>query len=60
MVNQRIHNPATGKYYALRERTTKNGKRGQISGLYKINKEARIAKSIKKKFGPVIKKLGST
>ncbi len=51
MAQKRIHNPATGKYYAIRQRTTANGKKGQISGVYK---------SVKKNYGNAIKRLGST
>jgi len=51
MNQKRIHNPATGKYYAIRERTTASKKRGQISGVYK---------SVKKNYGNAIKRLGST
>lgn len=32
---KRIHNPKTGKYYAIRQRTTKAGKKGTIKGLWK-------------------------
>ncbi len=32
---KRIHNPVTGKYYEVRQRTTKKGKAGQIKGLWK-------------------------
>jgi len=31
---KRIYNPATGKYYELRQRTTKKGRKGQIKGLW--------------------------
>ncbi len=31
---KRIHNPVTGKYYEVRQRTTKKGKAGQIKGLW--------------------------
>jgi hypothetical protein len=51
MAQKRIHNPATGKYYAIRQRTTSKGKKGQISGVYK---------SVKKNYGNAIKRLGST
>jgi hypothetical protein len=32
MAEKRIHNPKTGSYYKIRERTTKKGKKGQIMG----------------------------
>jgi len=50
MVQKRIHNASTGKYYAIRQRTTSKGKKGQTSGVYK---------SIKKNYGNAIKRLGS-
>ncbi|MDI3475193.1 MAG: hypothetical protein PWQ79_68 [Thermococcaceae archaeon] len=31
---KRIYNPVTGKYYELRQRTTKSGRAGQIKGLW--------------------------
>ena len=31
---KRIYNPVTGKYYELREKTTKYGRAGQIKGLW--------------------------
>lgn len=31
---KRMYNPATGKYYAVRQRTTKSGKKGQVKGLW--------------------------
>jgi len=31
---KRIYNPVTGKYYEVRQRTTKTGKAGQIKGLW--------------------------
>ena len=57
MVQKRIHNPATGKYYAIRQRTTSSGKKGQIVGSYKSKA---TANSVKSKYGKVIKRLGST
>ena len=56
MTKKRIHNPSTGKYYAIRQKTTSKGKRGQIMGVFKNS----IAKNIKKNYGRAIKKLGST
>jgi hypothetical protein len=32
MAKRRIYNPVTGKYYEIRERTSKTGRRGQIKG----------------------------
>ena len=36
---KRIYNPVTRKYYAIRQRTTKSGKKGQIKGLWKPPKK---------------------
>ncbi|MBU0596710.1 hypothetical protein KJ641_04230 [Patescibacteria group bacterium] len=57
MAQKRIHNPSTGKYYAIRQKTTSSGKRGQIIGSYKSKS---TAKSIKIKYGNVVKRLGNT
>ena len=57
MVQKRIHNPSTGKYYAIRQRATSSGKKGQIVGSYK-SKVA--ASSVKKSYEVVIRKLGKT
>ena len=43
---KRIYNPVTGKYYAVRQRTTDSGKRGQILGLWKPPKKSKKKKSI--------------
>jgi hypothetical protein len=51
MAQKRIHNPSTGKYYEIRQRTTENGQKGQIKGVYK---------NVKKNYGNAIKRLGST
>ncbi len=32
---KRIHNKKTGTYYSIRQRTTKKGKKGQITGKWK-------------------------
>ena len=40
MVTKRIHNPVTGKYYELRQRSTVNGDAGQIKGLWSPKKKA--------------------
>ena len=57
MTQKRIHNPATGKYYAIRQRTTASGKKGQILGSYK---STTVANSVKTRYSKVVKKLGST
>ena len=41
MATKRIHNPVTGKYYELRQRSTVNGEAGQIKGLWSSKKKAR-------------------
>lgn len=51
MIKKRIHNPATGKYYSIRQKTTSKGRKGQISGVYK---------SVKKNYGNAIRRLGDT
>lgn len=56
MAQKRIHNPATGKYYAIRQRTTSSGKKGQILGTYK----SKSATNSIKNYSSAIKKLGST
>lgn len=41
---KRIHNPVTGKYYEIRQRSSKNGDAGQIKGLWsskKVNKKVK-------------------
>ena len=35
---KRIHNPVTGKYYSVRQKTTSKGKTGQIKGLWSTKK----------------------
>lgn len=35
MAKKRILNPKTGKYLAIRQRTTKKGKKGQIKGKWR-------------------------
>jgi hypothetical protein len=37
---KRIHNPRTGKYYALRVRSSSKGRRGTIKGLWKPPKKS--------------------
>jgi len=39
---KRIYNPVTGKYYSVRQRTTKKGKKGQIIGLWTSKKKRKI------------------
>jgi hypothetical protein len=33
-VRKRIYNPVTEKYYEIRQRSSKTGKKGQIKGLW--------------------------
>jgi len=42
---KRIYNPVTGKYYAIRQKTTKYGKAGQIKGLWTFKKKKKKKKS---------------
>lgn len=35
---RRIYNPKTGKYYEIRQETTKGGRKGQIKGLWSPKK----------------------
>ena len=53
---KRIHNPKTGKYYSVRQRTTSKGRKGQIIGSYK----SRAASTIKHSAGGALKKLSKT
>lgn len=55
MTKERIHNPKTGKYYQIRQRTTSEGRKGQIMGAYKNDP----VKVIKQNFSRAIKRLGS-
>jgi len=57
MAQKRIHNPSTGKYYAIRQRSTSSGNKGQIVGSHKSKS---VANSVKTKYSKVVKKLGST
>lgn len=57
MAQKRIHNPSTGKYYSIRQKTTSSGKKGQILGSYKSKS---TASSVKEKYGKVVKRLGDT
>jgi hypothetical protein len=36
---KRIYNPVTGKYYEVRQKSTKKGQKGQIKGLWKKKKK---------------------
>lgn len=54
--NKRIHNPTTGKYYRIRQKTTSQGKKGQIMGVYKTEGLS-SGQTTKKYFGDVLKKL---
>ncbi len=39
---KRIYNPVTGRYYELKEKTTKYGRVGQIKGLWSPKRKKRI------------------
>ncbi len=54
MANKRIYNPITKKYYSIRQKTTKSGRKGQIKESYSQKKSALY---VKKNFGDVIKRL---
>ncbi|WP_337860586.1 hypothetical protein [Ferroplasma sp.] len=41
---KRIRNPVTGKYYAIRERNTVYGKKGEIKGLWKNPSKSKKSK----------------
>lgn len=56
MVRKRIYNSKTKKYYAVRQKTTNKGMRGQILGGYK----KQVSNIIKKDLSRAIKKLGDT
>jgi len=45
MVKKRIHNPKTRKYYKIREKSTKYGRKGQIRGLWSSKKSKKKSKS---------------
>lgn len=38
---RRIYNPVTGKYYEVRQKTTTEGRRGQIKGLWSSKKRVK-------------------
>ncbi len=48
---KRIYNPVTRKYYELRQRTTKVGKKGQIKGLWKPPKKKKKETLLEMIFG---------
>ena len=52
-----INNSAIAEYYAIRQKIASLEKRNQIVGSLKSKT---VANSVKKKYGKVIKKLGST
>lgn len=52
MATKRIHNPTTGKYYKIRERTSKYGKPGQIKGLWSPSKKTVKPVSSKRDYDP--------
>jgi len=56
MAQKKIHNLSTGKYYAIRQRITSSGKKGQILGSFKSQS---TANSVKAKYGKVVKRLGN-
>lgn len=55
MAKKRIHNPKTGKYMKIRERTTSKGIKGQIMGGY----SSKTADTINRKFSKAIIKLST-
>jgi hypothetical protein len=40
VAKKRIYNPKTGKYYKIRERTTSEGRKGQIMGEWKAKQHS--------------------
>ncbi len=40
---KRIYNPVTGRYYEVRERSSKYGKAGEIKGLWSSRKKKKKA-----------------
>ena len=57
MATKRISNPVTGKYYSIRQRTTKSGRKGQIMGSYSAQKKSSLY--VARNFGDVIKRLSN-
>ena len=43
-IKKRIYNPVTKKYYEVRQRTTKKGRKGQIKGLWSPKNKAKEKK----------------
>ena len=41
---RKIYNPITGTYYKIRERSSKAGKKGEIRGIWKIDKKEKEVK----------------
>lgn len=58
MAKKRITNPKTGKSYAIRQKTTSAGKKGQIKGLYR-KKRSNSSTYVKRNFGTAIRKLSN-
>lgn len=61
MSKKRVYNPKTGKYYAVRQKNTSKGKKGQIMGLWKNPKSSKPSsdKWIKDNFGDVLRALSN-
>ena len=57
MAKKKIVNSSNNRAYAIRKRTTKNGKKRQIKGLYRSKSDA--SSYVKKNFGDVIRKLAT-
>lgn len=57
MATKKIINSRNNKAYAIRQKNTEHGKKGQIMGLYRVKKEA--AYYVTKNFGDVIRKLSN-
>lgn len=56
MATKKIVNTKTHKAYAIRQRTTKNGRKWQIKWLYKVQK---ASTSVSRNFWDVIKQLST-
>ncbi|MBD3330269.1 hypothetical protein GF354_01930 [Candidatus Peregrinibacteria bacterium] len=55
MANKRIHNKKTGTYYKIRQKTTKNGKKGQIMGKFRTTPQVKT--HLRRSIGDVVRKL---
>lgn len=55
MATKKIINPYTGKAYSIRQRSTKNGRKGQIVGLYHTKRQS--SQHVVNNLGDVIKRL---